>query len=101
MKIIFVNNAKVASGAEEHLLDLVKDISSYGIEPVFMVREGGILEGKLKERGYRYYSTFNDKKLSLPMRIAGVIREEKPDVISVNREHNIYPILAGYFLALP
>jgi glycosyltransferase involved in cell wall biosynthesis len=101
MKIFFVNNARVASGAEEHLLDLAKRITGHGVEPIFLVREDGNLKGKLLERGYTVYSVFTEKKLSLPLRIARLIRQEKPDVISVNREHNIYPVFAGYLLALP
>ncbi|ACM20468.1 glycosyltransferase [Geotalea daltonii FRC-32] len=101
MKMFFVNNGRVASGAEEHLLDLAPPFIANGVEPVFLVRENGNLKDKLWERGYKVYTVFNNKNLSLPFRIARLIRQEEPDVISVNREHTIYAVLAGYLLALP
>jgi L-malate glycosyltransferase len=37
----------------------------------------------------------------LPLRIAKAIRAEQPDVISINREHNILPACVGLLLAYP
>jgi hypothetical protein len=101
MKVVFVNNARAVSGAEEYLLDLAEHIGDFGFEPVFFVHEEGLLNQKVKERGYRHHSVFSQKRLSVPFRIAKALREEEPDIILVAREHNIYPIAAGYLLARP
>jgi L-malate glycosyltransferase len=101
MKAVLVNNARAVSGAEEYLLDLAKGIGNFGFEPVFFVHEEGILNQKVRERGYRYHSVFSQQRYSVPFRIAKALRDEEPDIVLVAREHNIYPIAAGYMLARP
>jgi glycosyltransferase involved in cell wall biosynthesis len=101
MKIIFVNNARLASGAEEHLLDLAQAFEKLRVEMVFFVRENGVLKQKLTERGYKAYPVFNENNISLPFRIARLLRDENADVISVNREHNMLPVYFAAKIAAP
>jgi glycosyltransferase involved in cell wall biosynthesis len=101
MKIILVNNARVVSGAEEYMLDLAKRIGAYGYLPHFFVHVGGILEGKIKALRYPCHSVFTRNPLKVVFSIAAALIKEKPDVVLIAREHNIYPIIAGYLLASP
>lgn len=101
MKIVFVTNALKVSGAEEHLLDLAKGMLAYGIEPVFMVRKGGIFQERLTGKGYICHPVFSGRRILDIFVILKTLLLEQPDAISVNREHNIYTIMIAYFLALP
>jgi len=93
VKIAFVNNAAVCSGCEDHLLDLAPWLREHGVEPVFLIRPGSILEERLETLRIRYHAVFDKKRsVTLPVRIARAIVAESPDVISINREHNILPV---------
>jgi len=101
VKIVFVINARLVSGAEEHLLDLTKMLPDYGIEPVMFVRAGGAFESRLKECGIKSQPVFVPSRLKTIRNISKALILEEPDIISVNREHNIYPTLLSYYLAAP
>ncbi len=102
MKILFVNNARVCSGCEDHLIDIAVWFRDHGVEPVFLVREGGILQERLDLLGIRAYPVFiSGRKGGLLARIAKVLFAELPDVVSINREHNIMPVLAAKLLVQP
>ncbi len=101
MKIAFIINARLVSGAEEHLLDLASRLPAHGIEPVFLVRKGGAFEERLTGAGVKSHPVFVPEKYTVPLRLAKSLILEQPDVISVNREHNIYPTLIAFYLALP
>lgn len=102
MKIVFVNNARVCSGCEDHLLDVAVWLRDNGVDPVFLVREEGILRERLDLLNIRYYPVFTStNKLFLPFRIARALMAEKPDIVSVNREHNVMPVYAAAGLAAP
>lgn len=99
MKIVFVINARLVSGAEEHLLDLAPLLPAYGIEPVFFVRAGGAFEIRLHACGIKSYPVFVPSRLKTVQNISKALTLEQPDIISVNREHNIYPTILSYYLA--
>jgi glycosyltransferase involved in cell wall biosynthesis len=101
MKVVLVNNSTAVSGGEEYLLDLAQRIGQFGFDPVFFVHEEGVLNQKVRERGYRYHPVFNRQRVAVPFRIAKAIRAEEPEIILVAREHNIYAVLAGSLLARP
>jgi hypothetical protein len=102
MKILFVNNARVCSGCEDHLLDVALWLRDQGVEPVFLVREDGILRERLEILNVRYHPVFTRaNKLLLPYRIVRALLAEKPDIVSVNREHNIMPVAVAAGLAPP
>lgn len=101
MKVILVNNSKGSSGGEEYLLDLAQRIGAYGFEPIFFIHEEGMLNRKVRDAGYRFHQVFSRKWWKIPFLSARAIREEKPEIILVAREHNLYPVAAGYLLAAP
>jgi glycosyltransferase involved in cell wall biosynthesis len=100
-KIILVNSARKVSGAEEFLLDLAENIQPHGYSPSFFVRSGGVLETRVKSRGYPCHAVFSDNPLRVPVAIAAALRAEQPEIVLAGREHNIYPIISGYLLAGP
>jgi glycosyltransferase involved in cell wall biosynthesis len=100
VKILFVNNAPLCSGCEDHLLDIAGWFRNNGVEPAFLIRQGSILQERLRALGIRDCPVFIPKRnMGLPLRIARAIIVEQPDVISINREHNIIPVQAGMVLA--
>jgi glycosyltransferase involved in cell wall biosynthesis len=103
MKICFVNNAKLCSGAEEHLLDLGKWLREHDVEPVFLTRETSIFKERAIRDRFKVHPVFTDgaKKLLSVYRLVKPILKEKPDVISVNREHSIFPTYFALKLVLP
>ncbi len=102
MKILYVNNARVSSGAEDHMVDVASWLKGRGEEPVFLVTVGAVLETQLTEIGVPYHPVFDkSRRLGLPVRIARAIVAEQPDVISINREHNILPVLLSTRIAGP
>jgi glycosyltransferase involved in cell wall biosynthesis len=103
MKIFFLNNAKLCSGAEEHLLDLGCWLRDNVVEPVFLVRDKSIFRDRAASEGFKVYPVFTDgaKKILSIIRLARLILAEKPDVISVNREHNIIPAYLALIMASP
>ena len=102
MKILYVIGSRLMSGCEDHLFDLARWFRGHGVDPVFVLRAGSQLQEKLEASGIRCYPAFiPGNKAGLPFRIAQAISAEKPDVISVNREHNILPSVAGMVLSLP
>jgi glycosyltransferase involved in cell wall biosynthesis len=93
MKILFVCNARFSSGAEDHLVDLTSWMKGIGEEPVCLISTDSVLEKQLTEAGIPFHPVFDrNRKLTLPARIARAILDEQPDVISINREHNILPV---------
>ncbi|MEW6721358.1 MAG: glycosyltransferase family 4 protein [Thermodesulfobacteriota bacterium] len=102
MKILYVNNARVSSGAEDHLVDVGAWMMKNGQEPVFLVSVESVLEKQLTEVGVPYHSVFDKRRpLTLLQRIGKAILAERPDVISINREHNILPVLCATRLVSP
>lgn len=101
MKILFVNNAKMCSGAEEHLIDLAHEMVKNGDEPVFLTRRGWHFYDRLLNEGFIVHSVMRDglKKLSSLWDTVRIIRQEQPDVISVNREHDLYITYAAALCA--
>jgi glycosyltransferase involved in cell wall biosynthesis len=102
MKILFVIGSRLLSGCEDHLLDLAVWLRDHDVEPVFLVRNGSLLQERLNGLGVKNHPVFvPGRKPGLPFRIAKAVRAEQPDVISINREHNIYPTCMGAALAYP
>jgi glycosyltransferase involved in cell wall biosynthesis len=102
MKILYVIGSRLMSGCEDHLLDIAVWFRAHGVEPVFLVRKGCLFQERLDAFGISNYPVFiPGSKAGLPLRIAKVICAEQPDVISINREHNIMPAQAALVLARP
>ncbi|MGE5662727.1 MAG: glycosyltransferase family 4 protein [Deltaproteobacteria bacterium] len=103
MKILFVDNAGLVGGAEEHLMDLSAWLTGNGVETVFVAREEGFFREALTRRGFAHHPSSREwprKALSL-LQLARAIIREKPDVLSVNREHDLLPAYVALGMARP
>lgn len=104
MKLFTINNARKVSGCEENQLDLARWFrDERDSETVFLVREESHLGDRAEAEGFKVKRVFRDGlgRISTPFAIAKAIGDEQPDVISVNREHNIYATWLGLQLARP
>ncbi|MBP1751400.1 MAG: glycosyltransferase [Geobacteraceae bacterium] len=102
MKILYVTNARLCSGAEDHLLDVSLWLRDRDVEPVFIIREGGMLKERLDSYGLRYFQAFvPGRRISSIFRIARILQQELPDVVSVNREYNILPLYIAERMTSP
>ena len=102
MKILYVIGSRLLSGAEDHLLDLAAWFKAHDIESVFLLRKDSLLRERLTELGVRSHPVFvPGSKAGLVPRMAQAIMAEQPDVISINREHNIFPTQVALFLVRP
>ncbi|MDD2365354.1 MAG: glycosyltransferase family 4 protein [Desulfuromonadaceae bacterium] len=104
MKLFTVNNARKVSGCEENQLDLARWFrDERGDETVFLVREMSDLGDRADAEGFKVKRVFSDGlgRIKTPFAIAETIKDEQPDIISVNREHNIYATWIGIQLARP
>ena len=103
MKVVFINNARLCSGAEEHLIDLGHWLSQQGVQLLFVTRVNSVFSARLKEESLPFVPCFAEagEKVRSIARIARLLIREQPDVISVNREHNIYPTWLASLLARP
>ena len=90
------------SGAEDHLLDMATWFRGHGVETPFLLREGTLLQERLSGLGIENHPVFvPGRKGGLIPRLARAIVTEQPDVISINREHNILPTTVAALLARP
>lgn len=103
MKILFVNNAKMCSGAEEHLVDLAHWMIAHGDEPVFLTRSGWHFHERLLKEEIPVHTVIRDgwKKISSIWDTVRIILQEKPDVISINREHDLFATYSAVLCARP
>lgn len=92
MKILFVTNARLCNGAEEHLIDLSHSLMEAGVAVLFAVRENSPFAERLQKEKLPIAICFaaKGKKFRSIFTLARIIATERPDVVSVNREHNIY-----------
>jgi glycosyltransferase involved in cell wall biosynthesis len=123
VKILYVNNAKLCGGAEEHLMDIGTWLREHGESPSFLVRDVELekdLKGRVDSRdtatltrevfrnrveasGFPTFPYFYSgiRRVFTLFRIAALLRRTAPDIISVNREHTIYPMYAALLMARP
>jgi glycosyltransferase involved in cell wall biosynthesis len=103
MKFSTINNARPCSGAEEHQLELSLWMREQGVDITFLVRDESILGDKAAAAGFPIRRVFTGgirNLRSIPSIFRFLLRE-KPDILSVNREHTIYPVYCAYLLAAP
>jgi L-malate glycosyltransferase len=104
MKILFINNDKGWSGGQEYLKDLSIELRKSGVEVHFVVRAGSVSEerfGQL-EMALHTMPRHGLKGHLLALRnLAAIMRRERFDVISINREHDMFVTVLASLLAFP
>lgn len=104
MRFYSVNNARNVSGCEENQLDLARWFrDNRGCETIFLVREQSQLGDRAESEGFGVRRVFRDGagRLTTPFAIAAAMRRDQPDVVSINREHNIYATWLAMQMARP
>lgn len=103
MKVLLVNNDKGWSGGQEHLKDLATELSRLGVAVHFVVRAGSPSSARFRGLGPIHvmpaHGVVGDVKSLFSL--AAVMRSERFDVISVNREHDLFLTALARNLAFP
>jgi glycosyltransferase involved in cell wall biosynthesis len=104
MKILLINNGKGWSGGQEHLKDLALELRGRGVEIHFTARAGTISETRFRECGFPVLPVPFRHGIGDLKALAGLValmRRERFDVVSVNREHDLLMTALAWRLAFP
>jgi glycosyltransferase involved in cell wall biosynthesis len=103
MKLLLVNNDKGWGGGQEHLRDLAGELRTLGVDVRFVVRAGSLSQERFAGLGFTVYPMPHHglDDLKAIMYLASVLRRERFDLISINREHDILLTVLARFLAFP
>ena len=104
MKILLVNSDKRWAGGQERLKDIAVELRRRGLEFHFAVREGSPSEARYRELGFPIHSMPRRHGLSDLRALLGLIfllRRERFDIVSINRDHNLFMTALAFRLAFP
>ena len=104
MKILLINNGKGWSGGQEHLKDLAIELRHNGVEVHFLVRQNTVNETKFAEFGFTVHLMpykYGWNAASAFFNLVAMLRRERFDIVSINREHDLAPTVAAYRFAFP
>ena len=103
MKLLMVNNDKGWGGGQEHLRDLAGELRALGVDVRFVVRADSPSQERFGGLGFTVYPVPHHgvDNLKAVIYLASVMRRERFDLISINREHDISLTVLARFLAFP
>lgn len=104
MKVLLINNGKGWSGGQEHLKDLAVELRNNGVEVHFLVRRDTVNETRFAELGFTVHLMpykHGWSTLRAVSSLISVMRRERFDIVSINREHDLPLTVAAYRLAFP
>lgn len=103
MKILLVNNDKRWRGGQEFLLDLGREFRENGIDVHFVVREGSPSQERFIRDGFTVYAVRRSGvgAMASVVQLAGIMRRERFDIVSIAREHDISLTVLARYLAFP
>ena len=103
MKLLLVNNDKGWGGGQEHLRDLAGELRTLGVDVRFVVRAGSPSQERFGVLGFTVYPMPHHglDDLKAIVSLASVMRRERFDLVSINREHDIPLTVLARFLAFP
>ena len=103
MKVLLINNDKGWSGGQEHLKDLSTELGRLGIEVQFVVRAGSRSDTRFRELGVPVHALpghgLGDVKALF--QLVRLLRRERFDIVSVNREHDLFLTALAWHMAFP
>jgi len=103
MKLLLVNNDKGWGGGQEYLKDLAVELRKSGVDVHFVVRAGSLSAERFARLDFPVYAMphhgFRDMQAIL--KLATILRRERFDIISINREHDIFMTVLARRLAFP
>ena len=103
MKVLLINNDKGWSGGQEHLKDLSSQLSALGVSVHFGVREGSRSDVRFRELGFPVHALPKHGLGDLVAfgRLVSLLRRERFDIVSVNREHDLFLCALAWHVAFP
>ncbi|HTP65429.1 MAG TPA: glycosyltransferase family 4 protein [Geobacteraceae bacterium] len=103
MKILLVNNDKGWGGGQEYLGYLATELSRSGVDAHFLVRAGSPSAERFAARGFPVHAMPRHglRDIQALFCLVGIMRRERFDIISVNREHDIFMTYLALKLAFP
>lgn len=104
MKVLLVNNGKGWSGGQEHLKDLATELRRQGVDVHFLVRGSTVNETRFKALEFPVHlMPFQHSWDSVTafFHLVSVMRRERFDIVSINREHDLPLTAIAYRLAFP
>ncbi|MBP2674673.1 MAG: glycosyl transferase group 1 [Deltaproteobacteria bacterium] len=104
MKVLLINNGKGWSGGQEHLKDLALELRGRGVEIHFTARAGTLSESRFRDCGFPvhpvpYRHGIEDIKSLIGL--VALLRRERFDIVSINREHDLLRTALAWRLAFP
>lgn len=103
MKVLLINNDKGWSGGQEHLKDLAAELVQNGVAVHFLVRSGSKSDSRFRETGLPVHAMPGHGLGDLLglLSLLRLLRRERFDVVSVNREHDLLLTALALRLAFP
>ncbi|RQW88305.1 MAG: glycosyltransferase family 1 protein [Geobacter sp.] len=103
LKILFINNDKGWGGGQEHLKDLVIELLHNGVEVHFVVRFGSKSSTRFRELGVSVHQLPGHglKDLLALQQLVVLLRRERFDIVSINREHDLLLTALAWKIAFP
>jgi glycosyltransferase involved in cell wall biosynthesis len=103
MKVLLINNDKGWSGGQEHLKDLTAELLRLGAEVQFVVRAGSISDGRFRDMGVPVLALpgHGIRDIKALFQLVRLFRRERFDIVSINREHDLFLTALALCLAFP
>jgi len=103
MKILLINNDKGWSGGQEHLKDLAAELVLNNVQVHFLVRSGSKSDLRFRDTGLPVHALPGHGlgDLVALLRLVGLLRRERFDIVSVNREHDLLLSALAWRIAFP
>jgi len=103
MKILLINNDNGWSGGQEHLKDLSTELLRHGVAVHFVVRANSKSESRFRELGVQVHPLPGHGlgDLLALWRLVTLLRRHRFDIVSVNREHDLFLTVLAWHLAFP
>lgn len=103
MKLLLVNNDKGWGGGQEYLKDLAVELRKSGVDVHFVVRAESLSAERFARLDFPVHSMPQHglRDIQAILKLAAILRRERFDIISINREHDILMTVLAKRMAFP
>lgn len=103
MKLLLINNDKGWGGGQEYLKDLAAQLRKSGVDVHFVVRAGSLSAERFARLDFPVHAMPHHglRDIQALLNLALILRRERFDIISINREHDIFMTVLARRLAFP
>jgi glycosyltransferase involved in cell wall biosynthesis len=103
MKLLLVNNDKGWGGGQEYLKELAVQLRKSGVDVHFVVRAGSPSAERFVCQDFPVHALPHHglRDIQALLKLAAILRRERFDIISINREHDIFITVLARLLAFP